>query len=161
MNASDFFRSLLTLYFDTEKLSLKWIVNPKIIFKMKYYFTKNTSLSFEKAIERTTELLKEQGFGIITEIDVTSTFKNKLNLDFRKYRILGACNPAFAHEVLSKDSMIGLLLPCNVVVQEMEDGSTEISAINAKVNMEIAKSDSVADIACKVTEILEKVIQKI
>ncbi|PKP47393.1 MAG: hypothetical protein CVT94_11615 [Bacteroidetes bacterium HGW-Bacteroidetes-11] len=128
---------------------------------MKYYFTKNTSLSFEKAIERTTELLKEQGFGIITEIDVTSTFKNKLNLDFRKYRILGACNPAFAHEVLSKDSMIGLLLPCNVVVQEMEDGSTEISAINAKVNMEIAKSDSVADIACKVTEILEKVIQKI
>jgi len=128
---------------------------------MKYYFTKNTTLSFEKAIERTTELLKEQGFGIITEIDVTSTFKNKLNLDFRKYRILGACNPAFAHEVLSKDSMIGLLLPCNVVVQEMEDGSTEISAINAKVNMEIAKSDSVADIACKVTEILEKVIQKI
>ena len=128
---------------------------------MKYYFTKNTSLSFEKAIERTTELLKEQGFGIITEIDVTSTFKNKLNLDFRKYRILGACNPAFAHEVLSKDSMIGLLLPCNVVVQELEDGSTEISAINAKVNMEIAKSDSVADIACKVTEILEKVIQKI
>jgi uncharacterized protein (DUF302 family) len=128
---------------------------------MKYYFTKNTTLSFEKAIERTTELLKEQGFGIITEIDVTATFKNKLNLDFRKYRILGACKPAFAHEVLSKDSMIGLLLPCNVVVQELEDGSTEVSAINPKVNMEIAKSDSVADIACKVTEILEKVIQKI
>jgi uncharacterized protein (DUF302 family) len=128
---------------------------------MKYYFTKNTTLSFEKAIERTTELLKEQGFGIITEIDVTATFKNKLNLDFRKYRILGACKPSFAHEVLSKDSMIGLLLPCNVVVQELEDGSTEVSAINPKVNMEIAKSDSVADIACKVTEILEKVIQKI
>lgn len=128
---------------------------------MKYYFTKNTTLSFEKAIERTTELLKEQGFGIITEIDVTATFKNKLNVDFRKYRILGACNPAFAHEVLSKEPLIGLLLPCNVVVQEMEDGSTEVSAINPKVNMEIAKSDSVADIACKVTEILEKVIQKI
>lgn len=128
---------------------------------MKYYFTKNTSLSFEKAIERTTELLKEQGFGIITEIDVTATFKNKLNLDFRKYRILGACNPAFAHDVLSKDSMIGLLLPCNVVVQELEDGSIEVSAINPKVNMEIAKSESVADIACSVTDILEKVIRKI
>ncbi|MBW6489807.1 MAG: DUF302 domain-containing protein [Lentimicrobium sp.] len=128
---------------------------------MKYYFTKNTKFSFEQAIERTTKILKEHGFGIITEIDVTDTFKKKLNLDFRKYRILGACNPVFAHEVLSKEPMVGLLLPCNVIIQELEDGSTEISAINAKVNMEIAMSDSVTDLSCKVTEILEKVIKQI
>lgn len=128
---------------------------------MKYYFTKNTKLSFEKAMERTTELLKEQGFGIITEIDVTETFKKKLDISFRKYRILGACNPVFAHEVLTKEPLIGLLLPCNVIVQELEDGSTEVSAINPKVNMEIVKSEAVTDLSCKVTEILDKVIRQI
>ena len=128
---------------------------------MTYYFSKVTPLSFEKAIDRVTALLKEQGFGIITQIDVTDTFKQKLGVDFRKYRILGACNPAFAHEVLNKDPMVGLLLPCNVVVQEYPDGKVEVAAINAKVNMEIAKSKGVEEIACKVTEILEKVMREV
>ena len=128
---------------------------------MNYYFSKVTPLSFEQAIDRVTALLKEQGFGIITQIDVTDTFKQKLGVDFRRYRILGACNPAFAHEVLNKEPMVGLLLPCNVVVQEYPDGSVEVSAINAKVNMEITKSKGVNDIACKVTEILEKVMREV
>ena len=128
---------------------------------MTYYFSKVTPLSFEKAIDRVTALLKEQGFGIITQIDVTDTFKQKLGVDFRKYRILGACNPAFAHEVLNKDSMVGLLLPCNVVVQEYPDGKVEVAAINAKVNMDIAKSEGVEEVACKVTEILEKVMREV
>lgn len=128
---------------------------------MNYYFSKVTPLSFEQAIDRITALLKEQGFGIITQIDVTDTFKQKLGVDFRRYRILGACNPVFAHEVLSKEPMVGLLLPCNVVVQEYPDGSVEVSAINAKVNMEITKSKGVNDIACKVTEILEKVMREV
>lgn len=128
---------------------------------MNYYFSKVTPLSFEQAIDRVTALLKEQGFGIITQIDVTDTFKQKLGVDFRRYRILGACNPVFAHEVLSKEPLVGLLLPCNVVVQEYPDGSVEVSAINAKVNMEITKSKGVNDIACKVTEILEKVMREV
>ena len=128
---------------------------------MTYYFSKITPLSFEKAIDRVTALLKEQGFGIITQIDVTDTFKQKLGVDFRKYRILGACNPAFAHEILNKDPMAGLLLPCNVVVQEYPDGKVEIAAINAKVNMEIANSKGVEEVACKVTEILEKVMREV
>lgn len=128
---------------------------------MSYYFSKVTSLSFDEAIERATALLKEQGFGIITQIDVTDTFKKKLDVDFRKYRILGACNPKFAHEVLSKEPQVGLLLPCNVVVQELENGKVEVSAINAKINMEITRSKGVEEVACKVTEILEKVIQQL
>ena len=128
---------------------------------MTYYFSKVTPLSFEKAIDRVTALLKEQGFGIITQIDVTDTFKQKLGIDFRKYRILGACNPALAHEVLSKEPMVGLLLPCNVVVQEYPDGKVEVSAINAKVNMDITNSKSVDNVACKVTEILEKVMREV
>ena len=128
---------------------------------MNYYFSKVTPLSFEQAIDRVTALLKEQGFGIITQIDVTDTFKQKLGVDFIRYSILGACNPAFAHEVLNKEPMVGLLLPCNVVVQEYPDGSVEVSAINAKVNMEITKSKGVNDIACKVTEILEKVMREV
>lgn len=128
---------------------------------MSYYFSKVTSLSFDEAIERATTLLKEQGFGIITQIDVTDTFKKKLDVDFRKYRILGACNPKFAHEVLSKEPQVGLLLPCNVVVQELDNGKVEVSAINAKINMEITRSKGVEEVACKVTEILEKVIQQL
>ena len=128
---------------------------------MSYYFSKITPLSFNDAIDRVTELLKEQGFGIITQIDVTETFKKKLDVDFRNYRILGACNPSFAHEVLLKEPQVGLLLPCNVVVQELDNGKVEVSAINAKINMEITRSKGVEDIACKVTEILEKVIQQL
>lgn len=128
---------------------------------MNYYFVKETTLDFDAAVEKVTGLLKEQGFGIITQIDVKETFKQKINEDFRKYKILGACNPTFAFKAIGNEPLIGLLLPCNVVVQEKEGGLVEVSAINPKVNLEIVKNDSVNDLACTVTEIMEKVIRQV
>lgn len=128
---------------------------------MNYYFVKETTLDFDAAVEKVTGLLKEQGFGIITQIDVKETFKQKINEDFRKYKILGACNPAFAFKAIGNEPLIGLLLPCNVVVQEKEGGMVEVSAINPTVNLEIVKNESVNDLACTVTEIMEKVIRQV
>ena len=128
---------------------------------MNYYFVKETTLDFDAAVERVTGLLKQQGFGIITQIDVKETFKQKINEDFRKYKILGACNPSFAFKAINSEPLIGLLLPCNVVVQEKTGGMVEVSAINPKVNLELVKNEAVNDLACTVTEILEKVIRQI
>lgn len=128
---------------------------------MNYYFVKATTLDFDAAVEKVTGLLKEQGFGIITQIDVKETFKQKINEDFRKYKILGACNPSFAFKAINSEPLIGLLLPCNVVVQEKTGGMVEVSAINPKVNLELVKNEAVNDLACTVTEILEKVIRQI
>lgn len=128
---------------------------------MNYYFVKETTLDFDAAVEKVTGLLKEQGFGIITQIDVKETFKQKINEDFRKYKILGACNPSFAFKAINSEPLIGLLLPCNVVVQEKTGGMVEVSAINPKVNLELVKNEAVNDLACTVTEILEKVIRHI
>ena len=97
---------------------------------MEYHFSKKVGLPFAKAIERTTEELQKQGFGIITTIDMKKTFKNKLNVDFRNYTILGACNPEYACKGLSAEDKLGVLLPCNVVVQEHDNGEVEISMIN-------------------------------
>ena len=102
---------------------------------MSYYFTKTTPLGYEQALAKVQDELKKEGFGIITEIDVRETLKKKLNVDFRKYKILGACNPAFAHQALQVESRIGTMLPCNVIVQEREDGQTEVSAINPLESM--------------------------
>lgn len=128
---------------------------------MNYYFVKETTLDFDAAVEKVTGLLKEQGFGIITQIDVKETFKQKINEDFRKYKILGACNPSFAFKAINSEPLIGLLLPCNVVVQEKTGGMVEVSTINPKVNLELVKNEAVNDLACTVTEILEKVIRQI
>ncbi len=127
---------------------------------MNYYFVKETTLDFDAAVEKVTGLLKEQGFGIITQIDVKETFKQKINEDFRKYKILGACNPSFAFKAINSEPLLGLLLPCNVVVQEKTGGMVEVSAINPKVNLELVKNEAVNDLACTVTEILEKVIRQ-
>lgn len=91
---------------------------------------RTTDLPYEKAIERVTETLKEQGFGVLTEIDVKDVLKKKIDVDFRRYKILGACNPQFAHRALSENLEIGALLPCNVVVYEDDDGKTVISAVD-------------------------------
>jgi uncharacterized protein (DUF302 family) len=103
--------------------------------KRAYYFSKTLPVVFEEAVRRTTEALKQQGFGIITEIDVKETFKKKLGIDFRNYRILGACNPTLAHEALNLEDKIGTMLPCNVVVQDAPDGATEIAAIDPVASM--------------------------
>lgn len=102
---------------------------------MTYYFSKTLPLPFDQVVRRTTEVLKNEGFGIITEIDVKDTLKKKINVDFRKYRILGACNPTLAHEALKLEDRIGTLLPCNVIVQDIGDGMTEVAAIDPVASM--------------------------
>lgn len=97
---------------------------------MAYYFSKILNLSFDEAVSKVTEELKKEGFGILTDIDVQATLKKKLNVDFRKYRILGSCNPPFAYQALLKEDKIGTMLPCNVIVQEMPGGKVEVAAID-------------------------------
>lgn len=97
---------------------------------MAYYFSKILNVSFEEAISKVTDELKKEGFGILTDIDVKETLKKKLNVDFKKYRILGACNPPFAYQALQEEDKIGTMLPCNVIVQELADGSVEVAAVD-------------------------------
>lgn len=124
------------------------------------YITKKVSYSFDEAIEKVTENLKIEGFGIITEIDVKNTFKQKLDVDFRNYRILGACNPSFALKVLEQDPMIGVLLPCNVVVQELDDGQIEVTTFNPIKAMPKTNDSLIEEMAneieCKLTEVIKK-----
>ena len=103
---------------------------------MSYYFAKSLPVDFDEAIRRTTEALKREGFGIITEIDVKETLKQKINVDFRNYQILGACNPTLAHEALQIEDKVGTMLPCNVVVQDIGGGRTEIAAIDPVASMQ-------------------------
>lgn len=128
---------------------------------MSYYFTKTMDDNFDHTIEKVTEELKKEGFGILTEIDVKETFKKKLDVDFRKYRILGACNPQMAHKAISTESKIGTMLPCNVIVQELENGKTEVSAVDPVASMQSVENDSLQPIAKEVREKLKKVIDNL
>lgn len=127
--------------------------------KMSYYFSKIVNYDFDTAIEKVTEELKKEGFGVLTEIDVQATLKKKLNVDFKKYRILGACNPGFAHQALQAEDKIGTMLPCNVIVQEHPDGKVEVSAVDPVASMMAVKNDSLGNIATQVREKLRKVIE--
>ena len=126
---------------------------------MSYYFTKKVNISFDDAIAKVTEELKKEGFGVLTEIDVQATFKKKLDVDFRKYRILGACNPNFAHQAITAEDKIGLMLPCNVVVQETADGGIEVSAIDPIASMMAVKNDSLGSVAQQVQAKIKRVIE--
>ena len=125
---------------------------------MAYYFSKTLPVGFDEAVRRTTEALKQQDFGIITEIDVKETFKKKLGIDFRNYRNLGACNPTLAHEALNLEDKIGTMLPCNVVVQDAPDGATEIAAIDPVASMLAIENPLLKQAAERVRERLETVI---
>ncbi len=103
---------------------------------MSYYISKTINADFDQAIHDVSEKLKEIGFGVLTRIDINEKLKEKLNVDFRKYTILGACNPSFAYEALQLESKLGVLLPCNVIVQEVGEGKVEVSAVNPLVAME-------------------------
>jgi uncharacterized protein (DUF302 family) len=103
---------------------------------MSYYFARTLPIGFDEAVRWTTEALKQEGFGIITEIDVRDTLKKKIGVDFRDYRILGACNPALAHEALEIEDKVGTMLPCNVVVQDVGEGRTEVAAIDPVASMQ-------------------------
>jgi uncharacterized protein (DUF302 family) len=128
---------------------------------MSYYFSKTLNTDFDSAISRVTEELKKEGFGVLTEIDVKETFKKKLDLDFRKYRILGACNPNFAFEAIKSEDKVGTMLPCNVVVQEHEDGKIEVSAIDPIASMMAIKNDSLGEVASSVSDKLRRVIENL
>ena len=128
---------------------------------MSYYFTKVVDLSFEDALQRTTEELKKEGFGILTEIDVKATLKKKLDVDFRQYKILGACNPPFAYKALQNERMIGTMLPCNVIVQETDDGKTEVSAIDPIASMQAVDNPALGAVAFEVQGKLKKVIESL
>ncbi len=128
---------------------------------MSYYFSKTLDTTFEDAIEKTTEALKEEGFGVLTEIDIKATLKKKLDVDFKKYQILGACNPPLAHKALTAEGHIGLMLPCNVIVQEHDDGSVEVSAVDPVASMQAVENDELGDVAQKVRGLLKKVINNL
>ena len=128
---------------------------------MTYYYAKEINLNFDDAMIRVTEELKKEGFGVLTEIDVKATLKKKLDADFRNYRILGACNPPFAYQALQAESNIGLMLPCNVVVQETEDGKTLVSAVDPVASMQAVENESLGQVAEQVKTKLQKVIASI
>lgn len=126
---------------------------------MSYVFTKVVQLSFEQAINEVTEKLSEEGFGILTEIDVHGTLKKKLNVDFRKYRILGACNPPYAYKALQAEAHIGAMLPCNVIVQEYENGDVEVAAIDPLASMQAIENPVLAEVAGEIRKKLEDVVK--
>ncbi len=128
---------------------------------MSYYFSKTVNEDFDAAIEKVTEELKKEGFGVLTQIDVQDTLKKKLDVDFKKYRILGACNPHFAYEALKAEDKIGAMLPCNVIVQEHENGKVEISAVDPVASMMAVKNDSLGGTALQVREKLKRVIDNL
>jgi uncharacterized protein (DUF302 family) len=128
---------------------------------MSYYFNKTLSVSFDEAIAKVTEELKREGFGILTEIDVKEAMKKKLKKDFRKYRILGACNPPYAYKALEAEDKIGTMLPCNVIVQELEEGKVEVAAVDPIASMQAIDNPSLGDIAKEVQAKLKKVIESL
>ncbi|MFQ6093337.1 MAG: DUF302 domain-containing protein [bacterium] len=128
---------------------------------MEYGFSKTLDVSYETAIERVTEELKKEGFGILTQIDVKATLKEKLDVDFRKYIILGACNPPFAYQSLQAEREIGLLLPCNVIVYEDDSGKTVVSAIDPVAAMSMIDNPKLREIATQVADKLKKVVDSL
>lgn len=128
---------------------------------MSYFFNTVVDTSFEVALERVREELQKQGFGILTEIDVKSTMKKKLDVELRNYRILGACNPSFAYQALQVEDKIGTMLPCNVIVQERDDGTIEVSAIDPVASMEAVQNPGLQKIAGQVRSKLQQVINSL
>ncbi|MBT3790978.1 MAG: DUF302 domain-containing protein [Alphaproteobacteria bacterium] len=124
---------------------------------MTYCFTKTLNTSFDEAIEQATAALKEKGFGVLTTIDVKKTLKEKIDADFRPYTILGACNPNFAHQALQNEPKIGTMLPCNVIVEEV-DGAIEVSAVDPLASMQAVENPALEGIAREVQSLLKEVI---
>jgi len=128
---------------------------------MTYGFSKQVELSYEDALEKVTEELKKEGFGILTEIDVKATLKKKIDVDYNRYKILGACNPPLAYQALTAEPELGLLLPCNVVVYENDNGKTMVAAIDSKVMMSVVGRDDILPVADQVNQKLKKVIENV
>lgn len=129
---------------------------------MEYGYSKTVELSYEETLNRIQDTLKEQGFGVLTEIDVKETLRKKLHKEMNNYKILGACNPPFAHQALEAERELGLLLPCNVIVYSKDDGSTVVSAVNANAMLSVVGDNSeMQSIASEVTERLQKAVDAV
>jgi len=128
---------------------------------MSYYIATTLPLSFDETISRAEAALKEEGFGVISRIDIQNALKTKIGVDFRPYTILGACNPALAHEALKLEDKVGTMLPCNVVVQAKEDGSSEVAAIDPVASMQAIDNPELVDAASEVRQRLSRVIQSL
>lgn len=129
---------------------------------MKYYInTTITGVSFDEAIDRTTEALKKEGFGVLTDIDIKATMKKKLDVDLNNYRILGACNPGYAYKALQEENKIGTMLPCNVIVQENNNGTIEISAVDPMASMQAVENANLGSLAIGIKNKLQKVIDSL
>ena len=128
---------------------------------MSYYFAKTIALPFDEAVERVKAELKKDGFGVLTEIDVQKTLKEKLGVDFRPYRILGACNPPFAYKALQAEDKIGTMLPCSVIVQELGPGRVEVAAIDPLASMAAVQNPDLGAIGLEVREKLKAVVDRL
>ena len=128
---------------------------------MSYYINKTVKTSFEEAEKLATEALKKEGFGVLTQIDIQEKLKDKLDVDFRRYKIFGACNPAFAYKALQQEDKIGTMLPCNVIIQELENNEIEVAAVNPIASMMAVENPNVGDVAKEINEKLQRVINSL
>ena len=128
---------------------------------MSYYLSKTLETPFESAVEKVTEALKKEGFGVLTEIDMQATMKKKLDVDIQKYRILGACNPPLAYQAIQAEDKIGLMLPCNVIVQETAGGGTEVAAIDPVASMQAVNNPKLGEVGEQVRGKLKNVIDSL
>lgn len=128
---------------------------------MSYYFSKVLDATFEDAIDRATEALKKEGFGVLTTIDIHEKLSEKLGVSYHKYTILGACNPPFAYKALQAENKIGTMLPCNVIVQELPGNKTEVAAVNPIESMQAVKNPELESVALEVTEMLKRAIDSL
>lgn len=128
---------------------------------MNYYFSTILKGDFDTVIEKTTESLQKEGFGVLTQIDIQDTLKKKLNVDLNKYKILGACNPQFAYKALQAENKVGTMLPCNIIVQELDDKTIEVAAVNPVQSMKAIQNPALESIANDVTEKLKNVINSL
>jgi uncharacterized protein (DUF302 family) len=123
---------------------------------MSYFITRITNYSFDKAVDMITQALQTEGFGVLTEIDVKATLKSKLNVDFKKYKILGACNPKFAYEALQVEDKIGTLMPCNVTVIELENGTVEISIMDPTTALNVVENEELQPFAIQIKQKMQR-----
>jgi len=128
---------------------------------MPYYFAKTVHLPFDRAVAKVTAALAERGFGVLTTIDVRQTMKKRLDVDMSPYTILGACNPTFAHQALEAEDKIGTMLPCNVIVREMEEGGVEVAAVDPVASMQAITNPKLAEIAGKVRNLLRETVESL
>ena len=128
---------------------------------MEYYFSKTLDVTFDEAVKLTTEALKSEGFGVISEINMHEKLKEKLGVDFKRYKILGACNPPLAYKALQAEEKIGTMLPCNVLVIEQGQNKIEIAAVNPVASMQAITNPALGDMALEVTNKLKRVIDNL